>query len=322
MRLPLTLALFAAESLAITPKAPGSSDHSAIRSRADATPGPVPNEDVADFSQAAGLAQQTYCNQTLNGLEVGDSTVQWTFGDGKTIQRSIIYQSKSLGVVLAYEGTDLNSIISTLNDAKFILIPPDERFRRALPDGAMVFHGFQDALLKSADQVETNVKAALAKNPSQLTVVGHSQGAAIALLAGVWFRGMLRDSSPTTKVRIITFGLVRTGNREFANGVDALFPPPQGDPLRFQNFSSGYIVNGQDWVPHVPPRGLYQHPSGQVWINPANSTSWSRYPGQENMLGANSAKPEFFSFNDHQGVYFHTQIGAFQGHCPATVGRD
>lgn len=83
------------------------------------------------------------------------------------------------------------------------------------------------------------------------------------------------------------------------------------------------MINGKDPVPHLPPRLLgYQHPSGQVWINPANSTSWLYYPGQENPKGADSVIDVQISFDDHQGIYAHTQIGASKGHCPATVGRD
>lgn len=32
----------------------------------------------------------------------------------------------------------------------------------------------------------------------------------------------------------------------------------------------------------------FQHPSGQVWINPANTTNWAYYPGQENVHGADT----------------------------------
>ena len=109
--------------------------------------------------------------------------------------------------------------------------------------------------------------------------------------------------------RALLFGLPRVGNVAFANYVDHKI----GDKL-------SWVVNGKDWVPHVAPRFLgYQHPSNQIWINPANSTHWKKYPGQENVHGANSVIPEFGSFDDHQGIYFHTQIGASLGECPAKV---
>jgi hypothetical protein len=40
------------------------------------------------------------------------------------------------------------------------------------------------------------------------------------------------------------------------------------------------------------------------------------YPGSDSVVIPQA------SFDDHQGVYFHTQIGAHLGHCPATVGQD
>lgn len=72
-----------------------------------------------------------------------------------------------------------------------------------------------------------------------------------------------------------TVGQPRDGNPVFANAVDSLLA---------NKFS--YVVNGRDFVPHLPPRiAGFQHPSGQVWINPANTTGWLFYPGQENVHG-------------------------------------
>lgn len=38
--------------------------------------------------------------------------------------------------------------------------------------------------------------------------------------------------------------------------------------------------------------------------------------------GADSELDTPINFDDHEGIYFHTQIGASLGHCPATVGKD
>lgn len=124
---------------------------------------------------------------------------------------------------------------------------------------------------------------------------------------------LLLSSAPYSRLPYLsTVGQPRVGNPAFADFVDQTYGPSR----------LNYVVNGQDFVPHVPPQLIgYRHFSGQVWINPANTTSWKYYPGQENVQGANTATPQL-NFDDHQGIYMHTQIGASQGHCPATAGQD
>ncbi|UZJ55778.1 hypothetical protein CBS101457_005098 [Exobasidium rhododendri] len=257
------------------------------------------------YSQSAGLCQQTYCVSNPTGQVVGDAKILSTFGDGIKIQRANIYYSNSLGVVLAYQGTNTSSPISDLYDVDFAPTLPDPRL--GLPVGSLVDMGFQNAWLASYSTVLPGVAAARSKYPNaKLTVVGHSLGASQALLAGLALQKLYGVS------KVVTFGLPRTGNPVFANAVDALLT---------NRFS--YVVSGRDFVPHVPPRiAGFQHPSGQVWINPANSTTYKFYPGQENVYGADTVLDPPLNFDDHQGVYFHTQIGASQGHCPATVGQD
>ena len=169
--------------------------------------------------------------------------------------------------------------------------------------------GFQDAYLKVADDVAKMVpKFKKEYNESRLTITGHSLGAAMGLVAA----GHLQKVIHGGVHEVILFGLPRAGNKIYADWFDKTF----GDRFHF-------IVNGHDWVPHVAPRILgYRQVSNQIWINPANSTNWKFYPGQENVHGCDSVVPEWGSFDDHQGVYFHTQIGASLGHCPATIGQD
>ncbi|CAO1622981.1 unnamed protein product [Parajaminaea phylloscopi] len=261
---------------------------------------------VGVYSQAAGLAQQTYCPSQA-GLVVGDSTLLFTVGDGDKLQRVNIYESRSLGLVVAYEGTNISSVRSILYDVDFPLVPGDSTL--GLPFGSLVDQGFQAAFLKTWPVVKAQVATLRQSHGNgRLAVVGHSLGASQASLAAL---ALQKEFGSVDKV--VTFGLPRTGNLIYANHIDKIFSP--------SNFS--YVVNGRDFVPHVPPRIIgYQHPSGQVWINPANSTDWLYYPGQENVKGADSVLNVQFSFDDHQGHYFHTQIGATQGHCPATVGQD
>jgi hypothetical protein len=107
------------------------------------------------------------------------------------------------------------------------------------------------------------------------------------------------------------------GNAAFADAFDT----------RFNGTFTG-VVNGRDWVPSVPFVDMgYWHPSGLVWINPANSTGWQFYPGQENTNFMSAYSPLYFypntatlDFDDHQGIYMHGSMGTTQGPCPAKVG--
>lgn len=247
------------------------------------------------YSQAAGLCQQTYCADVAIGQQVGDAKLLFTTGDGDAIQRVNIYYSATLGVTVAYQGTNISSLTSALHDVDYALISPDPRL--GLPAGAQVDSGFQAAWLASYLSVSNALEQLRGQYAgARLTVVGHSLGAAQALLAGLALQhlygvdGVITckcipspNTVPTSGTTLKTLsplsflavGLPRTGNAIFADAVDSVLA---------EKFS--YVVNGRDWVPHTPfPFLGYQHPSGQVWINPANTTNWAFYPGQENVNG-------------------------------------
>ena len=83
--------------------------------------------DLKKFSQAAGLVQQCYCTPGSyhKGLQVGDSTLLWGIGDGNMEQRALVYHSKSLGIAVAYMGTNVSSLRSYSNDILFFSEPPN-----------------------------------------------------------------------------------------------------------------------------------------------------------------------------------------------------
>lgn len=270
---------------------------------------PIPLvEDWHRMSQAAGLAQQAYCTSQPSNQQVGDAHVLYSHGNGNTVQRTIVAKSDSLGIVVAFEGTNSSSLISLLHDADTRLVDPDEKFSSVYPPGTQIFEGFQDAYLAVADPVLDKVKELMKKNKeSRVTVTGHSMGGALALLAAAHYTHALDRGV----FKAFSFGLPRTGNPTFAKAIDSMLP------AKFY-----YTVNGRDCVPHSPMHKQgYQHPSGQVWINSANSTSWKYYPGQENVFGANTIKSGNCSLYDHKGVYYHTALGPNPGGCPAQVGN-
>ncbi|WFD27638.1 hypothetical protein MNAN1_002639 [Malassezia nana] len=260
-----------------------------------------------ELSLAAGLATQTYCGDSDNyGMKIGEAEVLWSKYLGVINQRVNLYYTPTLGVTVAFEGTT-PSLISILHDANLVLADPKGHLKEALEGGAQIHAGFQDAYLSVAESTIEQVYYYMrVKNDNRVTTTGHSLGAAMALLAAMDYNKRLDHGVH----RSLVFGLPRVGNPEFADSVDKQIGG------KFY-----YAVNGGDWVPHVPFRDWnYQHPSGQVWINPANSDSWKFYPGEENHWGANTVDLSFTNLTDHHGYYFHTAVGEHVvATCPATV---
>ncbi|CCU99573.1 unnamed protein product [Malassezia sympodialis ATCC 42132] len=260
-----------------------------------------------ELSLAAGLSSQTYCDDSdIYGLSVGEGTLLWSKWLGIVNQRVNVYHTPTLGVTVAFEGTT-PSLLSILHDGELILEDPKGPLKDAVEGGAQIHSGFQDAYLSVAEETFKKVQSVMKeKNDTRVTTTGHSLGAAMGLLAAMDYNHRLEQGLH----RSLVFGLPRVGNPEFADSVDKKIGG------KFY-----YAVNGGDWVPHVPFREWnYQHPSGQIWIHPANSKNWKFYPGEENHFGANQVGIELTNMSDHHGWYFHTALGEHVvATCPATV---
>jgi predicted lipase len=102
------------------------------------------------------------------------------------------------------------------------------------------------------------------RNLSSVTVVGHSLGAALALLDGVFFSLQLPEN---VTVKVTSYGMPRVGNQAFADFVDSQL--------------SGrvtHVNNQEDPVPVVPGEFLgFHHPSGEIHI--LDSGAWDACSG-------------------------------------------
>lgn len=266
--------------------------------------------DMEPFTIAAGLAQQTNCPGSPVGMKIGeDATLLWRTGDGNHAQRTLIFHSKVLGIVAAFQGTNGSSLISSLNDYMAVQVDVDYRFKDSVSRGAKVMFGFQDAYLKVADKVSEKIPEFKKQyNETRVSVVGHSLGAAIGLIATAHLEHVVDGGMH----RSILFGLPRTGNKIFADWFDKTL----GDRFHF-------VVNGNDPVPHVALRQFgYRQVGNQIWINPANSDHYKLYPGQENVHGYSGQIPDPSGISNHGGIYFHTELEGYNGRCNATYGQD
>lgn len=277
---------------------------------------------LTTLQYAAAACQNTYCGPTWNnpGLDLGDMTLLATAPLPDDEQRVTIYHSLSQGIILAYEGTNSTSLDSDAHDATLWLTPPKPEL--GLSGDAMVFYGFQDQWYRSWGTVEQQLLEAFQQFPDdKVLVTGHSMGASMAQLAALAIELAYGKVSA-----VISFEPPRTGNPSYANQFDQVF---------LGRYTG--TVNGDDWVPSVPPRSFgYQHPSGMIWINPANSTSYTFYPDSEDPRGPDSQIPgminvpallsgdwnDMILWGDHQGRFFGIDMLTFLGNCPPNIPQN
>jgi len=239
-------------------------------------PTEIPQAEIDSFNPSTHFAAATYCSlDTIRTWTCGkhcDATPVFepslVGGDGAaTPQFFVGFDPSSNSVVVGHQGTDPTEVESLLIDAVFVLEPMNQQTFPGVPSGAQVHSGFQDAHALTAQQILAAVTSELAaRNTEKVLVVGHSLGGALALLDGV-FLGLKLPA--TTQLSVITYGMPRVGNQEFANFVDA-------------NVAVTRITNREDIVPIVPGRFLgFRHSSDEAHFDEETGLMFA-CPGQDN----------------------------------------
>ncbi|KAG6827782.1 hypothetical protein H0H92_010475 [Tricholoma furcatifolium] len=218
-------------------------------------------------------------------------------GDGSSVQYWYVgYSPSQATVIVAHQGTDVSELEADLTDVEIIRSSLDSTLFPGLDSSIEVHDGFQDEQAKTATTILAAVQAVIAAHSAtKVTLVGHSLGAALALLDGVYLP--LHISGVTFQT--IVYGLPRVGNQDFANYVDA-------------HISLTHINNEEDPIPIVPGMFLgYVHPSGEIHIQ--DSGAWMACPGQDNpstecIVGD---VPNIFDSDesDHDGPYNGVEMG-------------
>ncbi|KIK79390.1 hypothetical protein PAXRUDRAFT_834128 [Paxillus rubicundulus Ve08.2h10] len=188
-------------------------------------------------------------------------------GNGGSVQFWFVGYDPSLHtVIVSHQGTDPSEILPLVTDADFFLTKLDPTLFPGISSSIEVHDGFHDVQAKTATLVLSAVKTAMSRyNTTSVTMVGHSLGAAIALLDSVYLPLHLPAG---TTFKTIGYGLPRVGNQAFANYVDA-------------NLHLTHINNLKDPIPICPGMFLdFVHPAGEVHIE--SSGEWTVCPGQDN----------------------------------------
>ncbi|PWN43483.1 alpha/beta-hydrolase [Ceraceosorus guamensis] len=255
--------------------------------------------DGTPFRLAVRYAQGAYCQPSLQRLLFSRGRVIYVAGDNARLPITFVaYDELTNKVVVSHQGTNPTSAESVYIDAQYLPTLPDRRLNGCVDPGSAMHTGFQKAWADTADPILAAVKEQLTAHPgATLLVTGHSLGAALATLDSAY----LRCNLPDVPLQTTVLGLPRVGNSKFADSID-----------RLHNGTFHYLVNGQDPVPHIPFRQLsYEHPTGEVWINPANENEALSCPGRENSRCSNSVDPRTYNIGDHIGTYFERQLTGF-----------
>ncbi|PKI83174.1 hypothetical protein MVES1_003252 [Malassezia vespertilionis] len=271
----------------------------------DASPQDAP-ESLETYQLMGYLAQGSNCAEKANSTLAiaNNATLLYTHGNDNANQRMHIYHSKDFGITVSWAGMQPLSLGSLAAAGDLFLVDPDNALFPGLRQGTKVYDGFQKAFQRVAPILDKKIPEYQERfNDTRVSFTGLSYGAALSVFAGMHFQFALKHGV----YKLIVFGLPRLGNVPWANSVD--------DQLKGTLY---YTANGDDIVVHLPPREAgYQHPSGQIWTNPANSLEYKFYPGQENVHGADSIWGT--SIEHHTGIYYGVHIGGAFGPCPVKV---
>lgn len=223
-------------------------------------------------------------------------------GDFCSAYSAISHAKKA--IILAFRGTI--GFVQILMEAEYAMF----QTKIKVSGGGNVCAYFNDAFFKLWDN---GMKAEFEKLKKlypdyELWVTGHSMGAAIATVgAHVIGAEKLFD---TNRMKVITFGEPRVGDRDFMIAHDKLFP---------YNYR---VTHGRDIVTHVPPKDMldYHHHRYEVWY-PEEMAEGDKYiiclsPEDKSCSDQNWVQ---MSAMDHRYYYGIDVQGIIDNGCVATV---
>ncbi|KIY51646.1 lipase [Fistulina hepatica ATCC 64428] len=258
----------------------------------------TPYQSYAYFASAAYCAPNTTITWTCGSRCEGNADFEpiASGGNGDSTQYWYVgYAPGHDSIIVAHQGTNPSELLSVVTDARFFLGELDPDLFPGVPSDVEVHTGFA---VEQADAavILGNVTAGIEKyGTTAITVAGHSLGAALALLDGLYLHLQIPDAT----VNVIDFGQPRVGNPAFALWVD-------------ENVNLTHINNKEDYVPIIPGMSLgYAQPSGEIHIQ--DSEQWIACDGHDNEshLCSTGDVPNIFAgdIDDHDGPYDGVEMG-------------
>ncbi|EJT98309.1 lipase [Dacryopinax primogenitus] len=263
---------------------------------------PLTTAQISSITPFAHMASASYCSSASNmswscgaQCEALPGMVPLAAGGNNDAVPDwyVAYYPSAGAAVVAHQGTNTASLDSWIDDLSFMLVDIDQTYFPGT-SGLEVHEGFQSTFESTAASVLSGVQTAISSHgATQVYVVGHSLGAAIALFDALYLHEKV---NVTITVRL--FGLPRVGSQAFANYVDS-------------NLGGLYhVTNDNDIVPRLPSTDFgFERPSGEVFITSSGGSTYDFCPGQENYNCAIGISFLDDSFSPHDGLYAGVMMG-------------
>ncbi|KAG7441496.1 alpha/beta-hydrolase [Guyanagaster necrorhizus] len=268
---------------------------------------PLSVAELASFAPYTQFARAAYCgSDALKNWSCGEacdavSDFEPTLvgGNGDDVQYFFVgYWPSEDAIVVGHEGTDPTQLESVLTDVDALHDNLNPDLFPGVSSEVYVHAGFRDAQASTAREILTEVQSLIeSKGTSNLVVVGHSLGGALAELDGLFFALNI----PSASIKVMTYGTPRVGNLAFAELIDSKVP----------NFKR--IDNKRDFIPILPGRHLgYVQPETEIHIlGPGSAVAC---PGNDDATDSEcqiKTVPNIFEGNllDHLGPYEGIYIG-------------
>lgn len=208
---------------------------------------------INDLQRAAILASAAYDDTPdIKNMDIPEGYLVEPFRVGN--HQGLLVKDR-LTLHIAFAGT---------NDPKDWLFNLDTRQR--VTASGNVHTGFAEAV----DMVWSHIAPWITRT-LHVRCTGHSMGGAMAVIAA----RRIRESSPGTDVRVVTFGQPRCGDAQWA----------ASDPFRYNYVR---VFNAGDPVPHAPSFIRFRHAGLPLFFThdgkPTESTPWNRTVAAVNAL--------------------------------------
>lgn len=270
-------------------------------------PTPLSAASIASFKPYSFFASAGYCapsttlawdcGSNCNALQGFIPTASG--GDGDDVQFWFVgYYPALKSVLVVHQGTDPSQFEALVNDADVELNPLDTTLFPGVSSDVEVHSGFSGIHAATASTVLSAVQKTLeAHKASRVATVGHSLGAALAILDALFLRIHL---PATTSVKFVGYGTPRVGNPAWADLVDS----------RLADVSR--VNNKKDFVPILPGRFLgYAHPAGEIHIQDSGAWVACALPDDTTTGCTNDEVSNIFdgAESDHDGPYDGVEMG-------------
>ncbi|KAJ7577987.1 Alpha/Beta hydrolase protein [Mycena floridula] len=266
---------------------------------------------IAVFNPYAFYAATGYCQPvtTLTWTCGANCNANPTFkpiasgGNGDSVQFWYVGFDPTLNtIIVGHQGTDTSEILPIITDADIELSSLDPTLFPGISSSVEAHSGFQESQADTAAAVLAAVQTGISQfGATHVTLVGHSLGAAIALLDAVYLPLHLPSS---ISFSMFGFGTPRVGNQAFANYVDAHLP-------NLSRVNNRQVLTLLNLVPILPGMFLgFHHPSGEKHI--LDSGAWVACAGQDNPSSQCTTGDVSNIFEgdegDHDGPYTGTGV--------------